>query len=47
MDVTSGNPQYKYFYGDDLTIAQNMKKAATQVAAGAKVAADWEEPKDL
>jgi hypothetical protein len=44
MDVTSGNEKYKYFYGDDSGIASAMRSAVKKVAAGAKVAADWEAP---
>ncbi len=47
LDITSGNDKFKYFYGDDAAIAANMQQAVARVAAGAKVAEDWEKPQDL
>ena len=47
MDITSGNDKFKYFYGEDAAIAANMQQAVARVAAGAKVAEDWEKPQDL
>ena len=47
MDITSGNDKFKYFYGEDAAIAANMQQAVARVAAGAKVAEEWEKPQDL
>lgn len=41
LDVTSGNPQYAYFYGEPEAILDSMKKAWTLVQVNKDAGSEW------